>query len=86
LGEKVVIGLSECFNNTHRLIAFDNYTKSMPIMTVLQEEELHGIGTVRPNRKDLPAMLKRKDSLKEGEFMNKKKSLLQLSNGRTASL
>ncbi|XP_049782643.1 piggyBac transposable element-derived protein 3-like [Schistocerca cancellata] len=69
LGEEVVLTLTKAMDGSKRLVAFDNYFTTVRIMEELQSHGLYGIGTVRPNRKDLPDMPKKIPSL-AGENSN----------------
>ncbi|XP_049954622.1 piggyBac transposable element-derived protein 4-like [Schistocerca serialis cubense] len=68
LGEEVALTLTKAIDGSKRLVAFDNYFTTVRIMEELQSHGLYGIGTVRPNRKDLPDMLKKNSKLSRGEF------------------
>ncbi|XP_046986124.1 piggyBac transposable element-derived protein 4-like [Schistocerca americana] len=68
LGEEVVLTLTKAMDGSNRLVAFHNYFTTVRIMEEVQSHGLYGIGTVRPNRKDLPDMLKKNSKLSRGEF------------------
>ncbi|XP_047103465.1 piggyBac transposable element-derived protein 4-like [Schistocerca piceifrons] len=68
LGEEVVLTLTKAMDGSKRLVAFDNYFTTVRIKEELQSHGLYGIGTVRPNRKDLPDMLEKNSKLSRGEF------------------
>lgn len=68
LGEKVVVQLTECVQNTNVLIAFDNFFTTPALMTTLYNNGIYSCGTVRINRKGLPDMMKQKIKLERGEF------------------
>ncbi|XP_046981064.1 piggyBac transposable element-derived protein 4-like [Schistocerca americana] len=68
LGEEVVLTLTKAMDGSKRLVAFDNYFTTVRIIEELQSHGLYGIGTVHPNRKDLPDMLKTNSKLSRQEF------------------
>lgn len=67
LGETVVTKLTEDVKHTGRLIAHDNYFTSFRLAKKLLASGLFSVGTVKPQRKGLPQMLKTNDKLKRGE-------------------
>lgn len=60
LGENVVLDLCSIYENNKKLIVFDNFFTSLVLLKTLHERGLFAVGTVRPNRKGLPDMLKKK--------------------------
>ncbi|GFU05897.1 piggyBac transposable element-derived protein 4 [Trichonephila clavipes] len=69
LGETVTIKLTEDVKHTRRLVAHDNYFTSFRLPKNLLANGLFSVGTVRPQRKDLPQMLKVNDKLERSGSM-----------------
>lgn len=55
LAEKVVLELTRPINQTGRNVTTDNYFTSKSLATKLWDNELTLVGTIRNNRKELPA-------------------------------
>ncbi|XP_063219241.1 piggyBac transposable element-derived protein 4-like [Bacillus rossius redtenbacheri] len=68
LGERVVLSLTRDLKGKGCVVAFDNFFTTVNLMKALRKDNIYAIGTVRTNRKGLPAMLKEKVPLKRGEF------------------
>lgn len=74
LGHNVVTKLTDNLHNSHRRIFFDNYFTGVPLMQTLLSNGLYACGTVRVNRKDFPAELKKPRELRNrGEFLVRQK-------------
>ena len=69
LGHHVVLNLTSCMEKTCRLVAFDNFFTSVQLMIDLLNKGLYSVGTVRPNRRGLPAMMNAKTKLSRGEHV-----------------
>jgi len=70
LGEKVVLNLCSHANlDPWMVVAFDNSFTSVHLAQELYSQQLYSVGTVRSHRKGLPAMLKSKSKLKQGEYL-----------------
>lgn len=69
LGERVVMKLCQGLANSQCIVAFDNYFSTLNLCESLLLNNIYSVGTVRPNRRGLPEMIKNKDKLKRGEFM-----------------
>ncbi|CAB4009487.1 Hypothetical predicted protein [Paramuricea clavata] len=67
LGFKVVDFLGKPYYNTYRHFYFDNYFSSVPLLEHLLENKTYACSTLRHNRKQFPADLK-KVKLKRGEI------------------
>ncbi|CAH1998105.1 unnamed protein product [Acanthoscelides obtectus] len=67
LGEKVILGLTENFQQKNYLLFFDNFFTSYGLLKILKERGIHACGTVQSNRKHLPKMIEDK-RLKQGEY------------------
>ena len=65
LGYDVVMKMASPFLKKHRHIFFDNFFTSTKLMEDLLAQDTYACGTVRSNRKDLPACAKNK--LRQGE-------------------
>ena len=57
LGAQVVKSLVEPIKGTNRIITFDCYFASVDLFEELFKDKLTAVGTVMPNRKDLPLQL-----------------------------
>lgn len=68
LGEHVVLSLGENVQEGAQLY-FDNYFTTTRLMKNLAERGIFAAGTVRSNRKDLPAEIKKDNKLKKGEHI-----------------
>ena len=58
LGGKVVMSLSEAYQNTFRHVYFDNFFTSPSLLIELAKVGLYGCGTVNTNRKGFPQALR----------------------------
>ena len=67
MGGDVVVTLSEPFKGRNHKLFFDNFFSSIPLLEHLKSVDILACGTIRPNRKDLPA-LQADRSLKRGDF------------------
>lgn len=56
LGERVVMSLSQDIWNTNRIVVFDNYFTSLPLLEKLHVEGTLACGTVRVQRKGIPQL------------------------------
>lgn len=71
LGSRVVTKLcSSLFGRQQpTLIVFDNFFTSVELLDILCQNNLLAVGTVRPNKRDLPPLLKKKNKLAKGEHV-----------------
>lgn len=67
LGERVVLSLCKEEFRKSKIVFFDNYFTSVPLLEKLRVEETWACGTVRSNRKGLPSLVEDK-TLKRGEY------------------
>lgn len=58
LGERVVLSLTEKYWRQGRIIYFDNYFTSVPLLEKLKTEQTLACGTIRINKKGLPKNLR----------------------------
>ncbi|CAG4957188.1 unnamed protein product [Parnassius apollo] len=56
LGARVIMDLCESLPS-HTLVAFDNFFTSLPLMELLHERGIYGVGTLRMNRRGLPDLI-----------------------------
>ena len=68
LGESVVLNLCEDILGKGQKVFFDNYFTSLPILAHLRRNETWSCGTIRSNRKGLPAGLTDEKDLNRGDF------------------
>ncbi|KAK3791503.1 hypothetical protein RRG08_055526 [Elysia crispata] len=68
LGESVVLNLCEDILGKGQKVFFDNYFTSLPILAHLCRNETWSCGTIRSNRKGLPAGLTDEKDLNRGDF------------------
>ncbi|KAK3691254.1 hypothetical protein RRG08_031518 [Elysia crispata] len=68
LGESVVLNLCEDILGKGQKVFFDNYFTSLPILAHLRRNETWSCGTIRSNRKGLPAGLTDDKDLNRGDF------------------
>nr|XP_023013341.1 piggyBac transposable element-derived protein 3-like [Leptinotarsa decemlineata] len=68
LGEKVVLELLKNYLGTNRIIVFDKFFTSVPLLEKLKVEKTYAWGTIRCNRKGTPKNLTNDKNLKRGEF------------------
>lgn len=68
LGERVVLMLTKPFWKQHRIILFDNYFTSIPLLERLKNELTLACGTIRNNRKGMPQNLKKDSDIARGKF------------------
>ncbi|XP_035207145.1 piggyBac transposable element-derived protein 4-like [Stegodyphus dumicola] len=73
LGERVVLNLTSCLEGTGSVVAFDNFFTTVKLMKILHERNIYALGTVRTNRRGLPAIMREKVKLGRGEFQFKSK-------------
>ena len=76
LGERVVLKLAECLDQSCEIVAFDNFFTTVTVMEELLSRGFHAVGTVRPTRRGLPPMLKEKSKLERGQHLYKTKGQL----------
>ena len=70
LGERVVKKLCERLNGKNHHVFMDNFFSSPKLFTEMEQKGIYCCGTVRLNRKGLPAELKRKGLVKnQGDFV-----------------
>lgn len=67
LGERVVLSLTKDVWNSQRVVVFDNYFTSLPLLEKLKNEGTLACGTIRAQRKGMPSLQDEK-KLKRGEF------------------
>ncbi|GFO08813.1 PiggyBac transposable element-derived protein 4 [Plakobranchus ocellatus] len=71
LGESVVASLChDIFQKGHKIF-FDNFFTSLPLLSLLKEKDTFGCGTIRANRKGLPAGMKTDKQLQRGDYYPK---------------
>jgi hypothetical protein len=68
LGERVVLSLTEDEWGKNRIIYFDNYFTSLPLLEKLKTEHTLACGTVRSGRKGLPSNMRDDKTLKRGDY------------------
>lgn len=68
LGEKVVCDMVDDLHGKHHQVYMDNYFTSIPLMEYLKVNGVDACGTIRSNRKALPAGMKADKDLNRGEF------------------
>lgn len=68
LGERVVLELTENEWRKNKVIYFDNFFSTVPLLEKLITEGTFGCGTIRFNRKGLPNNMKADNKLKRGEY------------------
>ncbi|XP_043473413.1 piggyBac transposable element-derived protein 4-like [Leptopilina heterotoma] len=71
--ERVVLNLTEGIQNTGTLVAFDNFSTSVKLVSSLHEKGIFSVGTVRANRIGLPDMMKEKSKMQRGEYVFQRK-------------
>ncbi|XP_064461555.1 piggyBac transposable element-derived protein 4-like [Ornithodoros turicata] len=69
LGPRVVKDLSATLKHQNKLVVFYNFFTTAKLMDDLYEDGIIACGTVRTNRKGLPAELKAKNKLEKGEHI-----------------
>jgi len=67
LGERIVSQLTSNLTPAS-LVAFDNFFTTVNLLEMLRSKDIYAVGTVRVNRRGLPAMMKEKEKLSRGEF------------------
>ena len=73
LGERVVRDLSQSILGLNHHIYCDNYFSSVPLFEYLLENNTYACGTVRNNRKGLPAAVTKSKLKKQGECVQMQK-------------
>lgn len=68
LGERVVLSLTKPHWGKNKIVYFDNFFTSIPLLERLRVEKTLACGTIRSNRKDFPKNLTPDKSLKRGDF------------------
>jgi hypothetical protein len=66
LGERVVLKITKDLWNKNRIIFFDNYYTSLPLLEFLKTQNTLACGTIRGNRKGLPSNMECDKALKRG--------------------
>ena len=67
LGGEVVLSLTKDLAGQNHKLFFDNYFSSIPLLEKLQQQKFPSCATIRPSRKDFPALANDK-SLKRGDY------------------
>ncbi|XP_049780398.1 piggyBac transposable element-derived protein 3-like [Schistocerca cancellata] len=75
LGERVVLKLSKPYWGQYRKLYFDIFFTSIPLLEKLKSVNTFACGTIRTNRKGLPANLPKEKCLKRGESNHRVSSL-----------
>ncbi|XP_046666760.1 piggyBac transposable element-derived protein 4-like [Homalodisca vitripennis] len=68
LGERVVLALAEDERGKFKMLFFDNYFNSLPLLEKLKSEKTLACGTIRSNRKGLPENILEDKKLKRGDM------------------
>nr|CAH7728858.1 unnamed protein product [Callosobruchus chinensis] len=68
LGERVVLSLTKMYWGQSRILYFDNYFTSIPLLEKLRVNSTLACGTIRSNRKEFPKALAEDKSLKRADF------------------
>lgn len=68
LGEKVVLKLTKNYINNNRIVYFDNFFTSIPLLEKLKVERTLACGTIRSTRKGTPKNMIDDKKLKRGDF------------------
>nr|CAH7713912.1 unnamed protein product [Callosobruchus chinensis] len=68
LGERVVLSLTKMYLGQSRILYFDNYFTSTPLLEKLHVNSTLACGTIRSNRKEFPKALAEDKSLTRGDF------------------
>ena len=68
LGERIVLQLTKPFWNESRLVFFDNYFTTIPLLEKLRTQQTLACGTIRQNRKGMPQNFKKDSEIPRGEF------------------
>lgn len=64
LGEQVVLDLAKDFYGLYHQFYFDNFFSSVRLVEMLSKNKTYACGTIRANRQDLPAEMKKLKALK----------------------
>ena len=67
MGGHIVLTMTDHLCGKKHKFFFDNYFSSVPLMEILQGQQLLACGTIRSNRRDFPPLANDK-SLKRGDF------------------
>ena len=67
MGGHIVLTMTDHLCGKNHKLFFDNYFSSVPLMEILQGQQLLACGTIRSNRRDFPPLANDK-SLKRGDF------------------
>ena len=68
LGERVVLSMTEDEWNKNKIVYFDNYFTSLPVLEKLRHENMLACGTIRLNRKGTPQNMVADKSMKRGDW------------------
>lgn len=68
LGERVVLSLTKLYWGQQKIIYFDNYFTSIPLLETLRVNNTPACGTIRQNRKDFLKNFVEDKSLKRRDF------------------
>lgn len=68
LEPRVTKDLTKCLFRKHYFVCFEKYFTSMALLGQLRTENIHTIGTIRKNRKEIPRYFQVNKELKRGNF------------------